>query len=232
MKNNFNNNVNPSRLNHHVPVDIDKIFGFRAHACEKCLTTEALRVYFVDNQNKNVTRREERHTCNPQWVEEAIRLTNRDIYAKEAYGKLPEYLKKIIKGWTKNKVWLTAIELQHLPSDNSVKIMQAINPQNSITLQYSNEKIIELVSQPPSTPNEQNDWTTRAIKNKLTSLNDEEIGDFCQKVKDATFAFFKVKTDEGVSTHFYLMAIAKNNNNIQSTHSLDDEQQNPKILPN
>ena len=136
MKNNFNNNVNPSRLNHHVPVDIDKIFGFRAHACEKCLTTEALRVYFVDNQNKNVTRREERHTCNPQWVEEAIRLTNRDIYAKEADGKLPEYLKKIIKGWTKNKVWLTAIELQHLPSDNSVKIMQAINPQNSITLQY------------------------------------------------------------------------------------------------
>jgi hypothetical protein len=30
MKNNFNNNGNLSQLDHHVPVDIDKIFGFRA----------------------------------------------------------------------------------------------------------------------------------------------------------------------------------------------------------
>jgi hypothetical protein len=140
----------------------------------------------------------------------------------------------VIKGWTKNKAYLIAIELPRYPLDNSVKIMQKVNPPNSITLQYSREQIIELI---PSPPNDQNDWTTRAIKNKLTTLKDEEIGDFCQKVKDATFAFFKVKTEE-VSTHFYLMAIAKNNNNnandnnIQSTHSLDDEQRNPKTLPN
>jgi hypothetical protein len=186
------------------------------------LTTEALEVYFVDNQNKNVTRREETHICNPQWIEETQQLTNRDIYAKEAYGKLPGYLKTVIKGWTKNKAYLTAIELPRYPLNNSIKIMQKINPANSITLQYSREQIIELA---PSPPNEQNDWTTRAIKNRLTTLNDEEIGDFCQKVKDATFAFFKVKTNEEVSTRFYLMAIAKNNNNniIQSTHSLHDE---------
>jgi hypothetical protein len=88
---------------------------------------------------------------------------------------LPEYLKKTIKGWTKNKAYLTAIELPCYPPDNAIKLMQTINPQNSITLQYSNEKIIELVS--PS--NEQNDWATRAINNKLTTLNDEEIRDFC-----------------------------------------------------
>jgi hypothetical protein len=41
-----------------------------------------------------------------------------------------------------------------------------------------------------------------------TNLNDDELEDFCQKVKDATFAFFTVKTDEG-STHFYLMTIAR-----------------------
>jgi hypothetical protein len=229
MKNNYNIG-NQLGLNRHHPEDAEKIFGFRANACEKCLTTESLRVYFVDNQKKNVARKEERHICNSQWVEEAKQLGSRDIYAKEAYGKLPEYLKKTIKGWTKNKAYLTAIELTRYPPDNAIKLMQTINPQNSITLQYSNEKIIELVS--PS--NEQNDWTTRAINNKLTTLNDEEIGDFCQKVKDATFAFFKVKTEEE-STHFYLMVIAKNNNNdnnIQSTLSLDDEQRNPKTLPN
>jgi hypothetical protein len=234
MKYNFNNIGNQLGHNRHHPEDSEKIFGIRAHACEKCLTTEALKVYFVDNQNKNVARREETHICNPQWVEEAQQLTNRDIYAKDAYGKLPGYLKTVIKGWTKNKAYLIAIELPHSPPDNSIKIMQKVNPPNSITLQYSREQIIELS---PSPPNYQNDWTTRAIKNKLTTLNDEEIEDFCQKVKDATFAFFKVKTEE-VSTHFYLMAIAKNNNNnandnnIQSTHSLDDEQRNPKTLPN
>jgi hypothetical protein len=222
MQNNFNDIGNQLGFNRPHAEDAEKIFGIRAHTCEKCLTTEALRVYFVDNQNKNVTRREETHICNPQWIEETQQLTNRDIYAKEAYGKLPGYLKTVIKGWTKNKAYLTAIELPRYPLNNSIKIMQKINPANSITLQYSREQIIELA---PSPPNEQNDWTTRAIKNRLTTLNDEEIGDFCQKVKDATFAFFKVKTNEEVSTRFYLMAIAKNNNNniIQSTHSLHDE---------
>ena len=73
MKYNFNNIGNQLRLNRYHPEDAEKIFGIRAHACEKCLSTEALRVYFVDN--KNVTRREETHTCNPQWVEEAQQLT-------------------------------------------------------------------------------------------------------------------------------------------------------------
>lgn len=103
MKKNFNIG-NQLGLNRHHPEDAEKIFGFRANACEKCLTTESLRVYFVDNQKKNVTRREERHICNSQWVEEAKQLGSRDIYAKEAYGKLPEYLKKTIKGWTKTKL--------------------------------------------------------------------------------------------------------------------------------
>lgn len=208
MKNNFNNIVNPSRFNHYDPGDIDKIFGFRAHTCGKCLTTLALKVYFVDdNQTKDATRREEKHICNPQWVDEAQQLTDRDIYAKQASDKLPDYLKTVIKEWTKNKTHLTATELQHLPSDNSIKVMQATNPQNSITLQYSSERIIELASS--SQTNEHNDWAARAIKNKLITLNDEEVEDFCQKVKDATFAFFKVKDEKG-STHFYLMAITNN----------------------
>ena len=140
-------------------------------------------------------------------------------------------MKRVINEWTKDKTHLTAIELQQLPSDSSIKIIQTINPQNSITLQYSRERIIELAPPSPSPTNEHNDWATRAIKNKLTALNDEELGDFCQKVKDATFAFFRVKTEEG-STHFYLMAIANNNNIIQSILSFGDKQRNFSTLPN
>ena len=206
IQNNFNNIKNPSKANHYIPEDADKIFGFRAHDCEKCLTTEALEVYFVDNQIKEVTRKEKRHVCNLQWVKEVEQQTNNDMYAKEASDKLPEYLKTIIKSWTKNKANLFAIELPRYPPNNSIKIKQVKNPQNSITLQYSSERIIELVV--PT--NEHDGWAARAIKNKLTTLNDEEVEDFCQKVKDATFAFFTVKTD-GESTHFYLMAIANNN---------------------
>ena len=64
MKNNFNNVGNPPRFDHYDPGDIDKIFGFRAHACGKCLTRQPLKVYFVDNQKKDATRREEKHICN------------------------------------------------------------------------------------------------------------------------------------------------------------------------
>jgi hypothetical protein len=52
MKNNFNNISNPLVYNRPHAEDAEKIFGIRAHACEKCLTTEALRVYFVDNQTR------------------------------------------------------------------------------------------------------------------------------------------------------------------------------------
>jgi hypothetical protein len=35
IKSNFNNNGNPSRLNHHLPVDIYKIFGFRLRQADE-----------------------------------------------------------------------------------------------------------------------------------------------------------------------------------------------------
>lgn len=130
------------------------------------------------------------------------------MYTKEASDKLPEYLKTIIKAWTNNKMNLIAIELSCYPPNNSIKFIEAKNSQNSITLQYSRERIIELAPPSSSPTNEHDDWAARAIKNKLTTLNDDELEDFCQKVKDATFAFFTVKTDEG-STHFYLMTIAR-----------------------
>jgi hypothetical protein len=84
MKNNFNIG-NQLGLNRHHPEDAEKIFGFRANACEKCLTTESLRVYFVDNQKKNVTRREERHICNSQWVEEAKQLGSRHLCQRNVW---------------------------------------------------------------------------------------------------------------------------------------------------
>lgn len=208
IQNNFNNIGIPSKANHYLPDDADKIFGIRAHACEKCLTTEPLEVYFVDDQKKEVARREKIHVCNPKWVEETQQLTNKDMYTKEASDKLPEYLKTIIKAWTNNKTNLIAIELSCYPPNNSIKFIEAKNSQNSITLQYSRERIIELAPPSSSPTNEHDDWAARAIKNKLTTLNDDELEDFCQKVKDATFAFFTVKTDEG-STHFYLMTIAR-----------------------
>ena len=35
MQNNFNNIGNVSKANHYLPENADKIFGIRAHACEK-----------------------------------------------------------------------------------------------------------------------------------------------------------------------------------------------------
>ena len=138
IQNNFNNIGNVSKANHYLSENADKIFGIRAHACEKCLTTEPLEVYFVDNQKKEVTRRENKHICNPQLVEEAKQLPNKDMYAKEASDKLPQYLKTVIKAWTKNKTNLIAIELSCYPLNNSIKSYKRTI--RKIRLQYTTQE--------------------------------------------------------------------------------------------
>ncbi|MFL6411033.1 MAG: hypothetical protein ACJ71K_07290, partial [Nitrososphaeraceae archaeon] len=67
----------------------------------------------------------------------------------------------------------------------------------SITFQCVGDKCIKLAN-----PGDESYWPIRAIENKQTTLDNEELIDFLQKVGNATFGFFKVKSQ------LYLMAIA------------------------
>ena len=69
------------------------------------------------------------------------------------------------------------------------------------------------------TPTDENHWAARAIKNKQTILNDEEIQDFLCKARNATCAYFKVissdsqqqqRQEQESSTRCYLMIITDN----------------------
>jgi len=71
----------------------------------------------------------------------------------------------------------------------------------SITLQYSHDKSIKL------DPSSTGAWALRAIENKHTAVNDQELIEFLEKTKESTFGFFKKEEKDGV--HIYLMAVAK-----------------------
>ena len=67
------------------------------------------------------------------------------------------------------------------------------------------------------TPTDENHWAARAIKDKQTILNDEELSDFLCKVRNATYASFKVispssqqQQQQESSTCHYLMIIIDN----------------------
>ena len=67
------------------------------------------------------------------------------------------------------------------------------------------------------TPTDENHWAARAIKNKQTILNNDEIPDFLCKARNATCAYFKVISSDSLQqqqrqeqefpTRCYLMMI-------------------------
>jgi hypothetical protein len=106
-------------------------------------------------------------------------------------------MKKKVNSWTNNSAYLVAIEM---PPNAAVK--------NSFEI----------------TPTDENHWAMRAINDKQTILNDEELSDFLCKVRNATYAFFKVISPSSQQqqqqqkqeslTRCYLMIITDNKINL------------------
>jgi hypothetical protein len=106
-------------------------------------------------------------------------------------------MNKKVNSWTENSAYLVAIEMPpNVALKNSFEIM----------------------------PNNENHWAARAIKDKQTILNDEELSDFLCKVRNATYASFKVilpslqeeqqQQQQESSTRCYLMIITDNKINL------------------
>ena len=112
--------------------------------------------------------------------------------------KVQDKLKYCVKTWTNNKPMLTAIRIPESFHGNSIRLLQERNKQ-SISLEYSLEKNIELDI------DDENHWAPRCIRAGTTALSDDELSDFLNKTKNATFGFFTVKIKEFKG--IYLMAI-------------------------
>jgi hypothetical protein len=88
------------------------------------------------------------------------------------------WLELVVNNWTKNQNYLFAIEVPNPWAD-----------------------CIDLAI--PADDN--NHWAARAIKNNHISLSDDEFIDFLQKVKNSTFAVFRIKWQGSVI--YYWMGI-------------------------
>jgi hypothetical protein len=89
-------------------------------------------------------------------------------------------MKKTVKSWTNNQTRIVAIEV---PSHTTANNCFDLSPTN------------------------ENHWAARVVKDKQAFLNDEELSEFLQKVRNATCAFFRINI-EG-SAYFYIMMLQK-----------------------
>ena len=184
-------------------------FEFRVCSCHKCLTDNLHRVLYPTN--KEETRIEDRHECNPHTLAANEFRENESDFIKKLNDTSWKLLKFGINGssTTNRDNYLICTELSDLPQEEEV--FQLTNPQNPnapISFWYQKEKHIELnldneedVKQNNTNPH----WAERAIEEGQTKLTDQELSDYLQLVKTATFAFFRIKR-KGV-LQCYFMAI-------------------------
>jgi hypothetical protein len=169
--------------------DYSEKIGYRGHVCEKCLIINIDTIFrHNDRENGQI---ESKHMCNSKRLDDARLEPNKDKTINDLYEKLSEIMKKKVNSWTENSAYLVAIEmLPNVALNNCCEI----------------------------TPTDENHWAARAIKDKQTILNDEELSDFLCKVRNATYASFKVispssqqqQQQQESSTCRYLMIIIDN----------------------
>ena len=188
------------------------IFGFRTHVCPKCLLLEHLAVSYPGDMKWIVgaAAAEIKHVCKPMliasncYLDDEVRSTSVHVMQE----KSPGYLKDIVDLWTEKRVVLVAIEVPSghgsvTPPSNSnqpetpgdhIRIANPRNPNTSINLQISKEKIVQL--NPCISPGTPRHWSIRAMQNRQTTLSDAELQEFLNLVRNATFGIFNINLSD------------------------------------
>ncbi|MCC2647484.1 MAG: hypothetical protein K0R16_287 [Nitrososphaeraceae archaeon] len=162
--------------------------GYRGRVCEKCLIINIDTIFRVNYRENGQI--EAKHRCNSKLLADAQLEPDKDKVIANQYKKLSEIMKKKVNLWTKNSAHVVSIEIPpNVALNNCFDI----------------------------TPTDENHWAARAIKNKQTILNNDEIPDFLCKARNATCAYFKVISSDSLQqqqrqeqefpTRCYLMMI-------------------------
>ena len=181
---NSTSNTQPSTI------DSNDILGYRGHVCKNCLEANIEEIHLAAFNEKGIAER--KHVCEPKKLAESYLYNNTDksFRLKEMERKLPLDIRNIlVNNWTKNQNYLVATKLP-----NQEEIEKNIG-QNYIDLTLTND----------NNNNNNNYWPIRAVKNSHILLSENEFIDFMRKVRNATFAIFKINIEGSV--HFYAMAI-------------------------
>jgi hypothetical protein len=169
----------------------EDIFGFEVFVCKKCTSIEPIIVSFNDGQEGG-SKMSWATCCGLK------KLDQKNLNDNNMRQRIHEKLKYCVKRWTNNKPMLTAIKISEGFHGNSVRLLQE-GTYKSISLEYSSDKNIDL---------DGNDWASRCVRAGTSALSDEELSEFLNKTKSATFGFFTVKIKEFKG--IYLMAILNN----------------------
>jgi hypothetical protein len=174
----------------------EDIFGLEIYVCKKCSSIEPIIVSFSDGQEGG-SKMSWATCCGGST--DLKKLDQKNLNDNnELQQKVQDKLKDCVKTWTNNKPMLTAIKIPDGFHCNYVNLLQGGN-ERSTSLEYYSEKNIELDI------DDENYWAPSCVRAGTMALGHDDLSDFLNKTKNATFGFFTVKVKE-ISGN-YLMAI-------------------------
>jgi hypothetical protein len=163
---NYPSHVLPEHQSHPQPTPKqEKVIGYEVYNCGVCLESESLPV--IDDQY-SLSRKE--HICDPQKAS-TVRTYPRFFREEFAFNNVLSSDDKIIKTtkeWTQGRVFLV-----------SSKVSPEETPMNPITIDWE-------------TKGSQYGWLTRAIEDRHTILNEQELKEFIRLTDSATFCCITV----------------------------------------
>jgi hypothetical protein len=253
-----NNGINIQHQHYDLWNNPDDIFGFEIKICDKCLVIAPVNVLF--SQYINSAGRSFTHVCNLSRMK-AISQTiiNEEELANNLNRLVPMALRDYVNLWTNNKNMLIGIEIPDVSpngNNNIIDLTKRITLQrheregggerklNFIALPFSVKRCLDVdLTNSNSNDNElYHKWAERVVKEKQTILNNEELMDFLGKVKDATFAFFRIEKQKGIRCYYFMAIIPAANNcelklfldnqsNSTALNQMQQQQKQQKVIP-
>jgi hypothetical protein len=182
----------PSQTFSHIIPRPEDVFGFGVFVCKKCSSIKPIIVSFNDGQEGG-SKVGWATCCGLKKLDQKNLNDNNELQQK-----VQDKLKDCVKTWTNNKPMLTAIKIPDGFHCNYVNLLQGGN-ERSTSLEYYSEKNIELDI------DDENYWAPSCVRAGTMALGHDDLSDFLNKTKNATFGFFTVKVKEIRGN--YLMAI-------------------------
>jgi hypothetical protein len=165
-----------------------QIFGFRGYVCDKCLTAETKSVAFPNAEGEG--RIQERHLCHPLKAAAASKSIDRSGELRSLHDKIPILLLEKIYSWTGNNNHLVSFRLSS-PPEEIITLRNPADPSKpGIVFPYSEQRHLSLERAKEN--KDKYDYLTRAITLGTTPLSNEELIDFLEHIRNATFGVVTV----------------------------------------
>jgi len=179
-----------------------QIFGFRGYVCDKCLTSETHYVAFPNAKGQGGI--QAGHFCDPAKAAATSGLVDRFRVFRSLQDKIPTLIKQRVDSRSGKNNHLVALMLS--PQEEIIRLPNPADPSKpKIVFPYSKQTHVNL--QPAKENKHKWDYLRRAITLGTTPLSDEELINFLQLMRNATFGVVTVHKNsdhEDNSSHDWL----------------------------